>query len=808
MPCPPATPSVIGGVLLQGALGGGTDATDPTIPDGYVTPDMLSVAYALAADLDAETTARTNADSTEAAARGAAVSAEISARTAAISEEATNRANADNGLASSIATLASDLTGDQASLAAAIDDVQSNVDAEAARAETAEAANSTSIATTNTHLSTETSARAAAVATLTTNLATETTNRVNGDSTIAASVAAETTRAEAAESLLAPLASPTFTGTPAAPSAAADTTTTQVATTAFVIGQASTSTPLSDGSAAAGTSKRYARGDHVHPTDASRAPLASPTFTGTPAAPSPTVDDSTTRLATTAWVLGQTSSTNPVSDGTAAAGTSARFARSDHVHPSDSTKANLASPTFTGTPAAPTPSIDDSSTKLATTAWVEGQVSSSTPLMDGVGAAGSSTRFAKADHVHPTDTSRAPLASPTFTGTPSAPTPTPGDNSTLLATTSFVASAIIAGSDVGAETARAEAAEALALQISNNLSDVASASASRTNLGLGSAATHASTDFDAAGTAATVQTALTAEVSRAEAAEAASLQASASLSDVSNVTTARTNLGLGSAATHPTTDFDAAGAATAAVATETSRATTAEALKAPLASPALTGTPTAPTQTALNNSTRLATTAYTDGAVAVETSRATTAEATKASLASPAFTGTPTAPTQTAGNNSTRLATTAYADAATAVETARAGAAEALKAPIASPTFTGIVQSPALPINAQVGATYTLALTDPGKLITYNNAGVVTLTIPTHASVAIPVNSWIDQYCISTNGVIFAPAGGVTLQIVGGLTGFSQGVWCRLVQIATNSWIVLGLVSQAPGPLTPPVISG
>lgn len=36
---------------------------------------------------------------------------------------------------------------------------------------------------------------------------------------------------------LAPLASPTFTGTPAAPTAAADTNTTQIATTAYVVGQ-------------------------------------------------------------------------------------------------------------------------------------------------------------------------------------------------------------------------------------------------------------------------------------------------------------------------------------------------------------------------------------------------------------------------------------------------------------------------------------------------------------------------------------------------------------------------------------------
>lgn len=37
-------------------------------------------------------------------------------------------------------------------------------------------------------------------------------------------------------------------------------------------------------------------------------------------------------------------------------------------------------------------------------------------------------------------------------------------------------------------------------------------------------------------------------------------------------------------------------------------------------------------------------------------------DTTKADLASPTFTGTPTAPTQTAGDNSTALATTAYVD--------------------------------------------------------------------------------------------------------------------------------------------------
>jgi hypothetical protein len=79
----------------------------------------------------------------------------------------------------------------------------------------------------------------------------------------------------------APLASPAFTGEPSAPTANADQNDTAIATTAFVIGQAGSATPLGDGTAAVGTSLKYARADHVHPTDTSLAPKADPTFTGT-----------------------------------------------------------------------------------------------------------------------------------------------------------------------------------------------------------------------------------------------------------------------------------------------------------------------------------------------------------------------------------------------------------------------------------------------------------------------------------------------------------------------------------------------
>jgi hypothetical protein len=77
-----------------------------------------------------------------------------------------------------------------------------------------------------------------------------------------------------------------------------------------------------------------------------------------------------------------------------------------------------------------------------------------------------------------------------------------------------------------------------------NLSDLASASTARTNLGLGSAATQASTAFDAAGAA--------------TAAQAASLQKASNLSDVANAGTARTNLGA-AATVHTHAESDVTG---------------------------------------------------------------------------------------------------------------------------------------------------------------------------------------------------------------------------------------------------------
>lgn len=94
----------------------------------------------------------------------------------------------------------------------------------------------------------------------------------SGGSDPVALAISQTTGLQSALDLKAPLASPAFTGIPTVPTAAVDTTTTQVASTAFVIAQAASATPVVAGTGAAGTSTRYARADHIHPSQPALAP--------------------------------------------------------------------------------------------------------------------------------------------------------------------------------------------------------------------------------------------------------------------------------------------------------------------------------------------------------------------------------------------------------------------------------------------------------------------------------------------------------------------------------------------------------
>ena len=62
---------------------------------------------------------------------------------------------------------------------------------------------------------------------------------------------------------------------------------------------------------------------------------------------------------------------------------------------------------------------------------VESIVSSSNPVMDGVATSGTSLLVSREDHAHPSDTSRAPVDNPVFTGLVTAPTIKLGNGSTI-----------------------------------------------------------------------------------------------------------------------------------------------------------------------------------------------------------------------------------------------------------------------------------------------------------------------------------------------------------------------------------------
>lgn len=197
----------------------------------------------------------------------------------------------------------------------------------------------------------------------------------------------------------------TLTGAPVCPTPTVGDSSARIANTQFVtetvqaIGAFSPSnaTPLINGVASPGSSPLGARGDHVHPTDTTRAPIAASTASGTSFTPAGTLSATDVQAALVEL---------------------------------DTEKATIASPAFTGNPTAPTPATNDNDTSIATTAFVQTLVaqqpfgmlpSNGTPLMNGAAACGVGVEGSRYDHVHPVDTSRAPTSAATATGTSFTP---------------------------------------------------------------------------------------------------------------------------------------------------------------------------------------------------------------------------------------------------------------------------------------------------------------------------------------------------------------------------------------------------
>jgi len=325
---------------------------------------------------------------------------------------------------------------------------------------------------------------------------------------------------------------------------------------------------------------------------------SSPALAGTPTAPTPTAGDSSTQIATTAFIttsfaprVSPTFTGNPKAPTVTVTDNSTSIATSAYVQAVVGSYAPLSSPALTGSPTAPTVTATDSSTKLATTAFVGNYVTSLSLLSTGTAAS-----------------TYAPLASPTFTGTVIAPTVTSTDNSTKVATTAFV-NAYVSGSYAPI--------------------------ASPTFTGLPKAPTVTSTDNS-------TSLATTAWV------KGLNLAPIASPAFTGNPT-APTVTSTDNSTNIATTAFIASlGLLPSATATTT---------YAPIASPALTGVPTAPTPSTTDNSTKIATTAFVVNQAYLT---ASSAASTYAPLVSPSFSGTPTAPTPTSTDSSTKLATTAW----------------------------------------------------------------------------------------------------------------------------------------------------
>jgi hypothetical protein len=199
-----------------------------------------------------------------------------------------------------------------------------------------------------------------------------------------------------------------FTGVPKAPTALAGTSNTQIATTAFVTSAVSTSTTAWQANAA----EQAAQLDL-------RATIASPDFSGTPQTTNVADTDRSRRIATTSFVGNLVAAaTNGIDNGL-------------------SSKAPINSPLFTGYPtSAWTASNLTYGTLSTTSASLNIPVSHPYPTqLATVGFVANVIATMPSANLTPYATK----VSPTLEGTPTAPTPNVGDNSTKIATTKFVA---------------------------------------------------------------------------------------------------------------------------------------------------------------------------------------------------------------------------------------------------------------------------------------------------------------------------------------------------------------------------------
>lgn len=94
-------------------------------------------------------------------------------------------------------------------------------------------------------------------------------------------------------------------------------------------------------------------------------------------------------------------------------------------------------------------------------------------------------------------------------------------------------------------------------------------------------------------------------------------------------------------------------------------------------------------------------------------------------------------------------------------------------------------------INTQTGTSYTLVISDAGKLITLDNGAAITLTVPTNASVAFPIGTHIDLAQLGA-GQVTIGGSGVTFRAKNGQKLSGQYAGASIVKIGTDTWLCVG----------------
>jgi hypothetical protein len=114
-----------------------------------------------------------------------------------------------------------------------------------------------------------------------------------------------------------------------------------------------------------------------------------------------------------------------------------------------------------------------------------------------------------------------------------------------------------------------------------------------------------------------------------------------------------------------------------------------------------------------------------------------------------------------------------------------------LTSTISNKVIEGDIQT----INPQSGTTYTLALSDAGKLVTMTNGSTITLTVPPNSSGAFSIGTHVDVIQLGTGQVTVSAALGVTLNSTPGSKLRAQYAGGSLIKLGTDTWVLVGDIS-------------